>query len=71
MFYYYYISCSIPFALLSLIKIIGHKRIIFGSDAPITNPVQIEIDKILCLPITDEQKEDIFYNNTASLLENM
>jgi predicted TIM-barrel fold metal-dependent hydrolase len=68
---YYETSCSIPFALLSIIKIIGHERMLFGSDAPITNPLQIEIDKISCLPISDDQKEDIFYNNAISLLRNM
>ena len=60
---YFESSCSIPYALFSLIKAVGHERILFGSDSPITNPAQIEIDKILCLPISDEQKQDIFYNN--------
>jgi hypothetical protein len=68
---YFETSCSIPYAILSLIKTIGHERILFGSDAPITNPVEIEITKITCLPISEEQKQDIFYNNTDSLLRNM
>jgi len=61
-------SCSIPFAILSLIKTVGHKRLLFGSDAPVTNPLKLEIDKILCLPITKDQKQDIFYNNTYNLI---
>jgi predicted TIM-barrel fold metal-dependent hydrolase len=61
-------SCSIPYAILSLIKTVGHKRLLFGSDAPVTNPLKLEIDKILCLPITKDQKQDIFYNNTANLI---
>ncbi|MFX1448152.1 MAG: amidohydrolase family protein [Promethearchaeota archaeon] len=65
---YFETSCSIPYALFSLIKTIGHKRLLFGSDAPVTNPLQLEIDKILCLPIIDDQKQDIFYNNTNSML---
>ena len=68
---YFETSCSIPFAMLSIIRVIGHERVLFGTDSPITNPAQIEIDKISCLPISEEQKEDIFYNNTASLLGNM
>ena len=61
-------SCSIPYAILSLIKTVGHKRLLFGSDAPVTNPLKLEIDKILCLPITKDQKQDIFYNNTYNLI---
>ncbi len=60
-------SCSIPYGILNLIRNVGSKRILFGSDAPVTNPLQIEISKILCLPISDEEKQDIFYNNTFSL----
>jgi predicted TIM-barrel fold metal-dependent hydrolase len=64
---YFETSCSIPYALLSLVKTIGHNRLLFGSDAPVTNPMKLEIDKILCLPITMDQKQDIFYNNTNSI----
>ncbi|MFX0019076.1 MAG: amidohydrolase family protein [Promethearchaeota archaeon] len=60
-------SCSIPYGILNLIRNVGSKRILFGSDAPVTNPLQLEISKILCLPINDEEKQDIFYNNTFSL----
>jgi predicted TIM-barrel fold metal-dependent hydrolase len=48
---------------------LGHKHILFGSDAPITNPIQIEIDKINSLPIKNELKQDIFCNNTFELLK--
>jgi len=65
---YFETSCSIPYALLSLIKTVGHKRLLFGSDAPVTNPLKLEIDKILCLPIANFQKQDIFYNNINNLL---
>lgn len=65
---YFETSCSIPYALFSLIKTIGHKRLLFGSDAPVTNPLKLEIDKILCLPITKDQKQDIFYNNVNSII---
>ena len=65
---YFETSYSIPYALLSLVKTVGHKRLFFGSDAPVTNPLKLEIDKILCLPITNDQKQDIFYNNINNLI---
>jgi len=65
---YYETSCSIPYGILSLIKMVGHHRVIFGSDAPVTNPLQLEIDKILCLPISNDQKQDILYNNVKNFL---
>ncbi|MBY8980654.1 MAG: amidohydrolase family protein [Candidatus Lokiarchaeota archaeon] len=67
---YFETSCSIPYAILSLVKTIGHKRLLFGSDAPVTNPIQLEIEKIMCLPIKSDQKQDIFYYNTNNLLLN-
>ena len=68
---YFETSCSIPYAILALIKMLGHTHILFGSDAPITNPIQIEIDKINSLPIKNELKRDIFYNNTFELLKRL
>ncbi|NVM46688.1 MAG: amidohydrolase family protein [Candidatus Lokiarchaeota archaeon] len=65
---YFETSCSIPYAILSLIKTVGHRRLLFGSDAPVTNPLKLEIDKILYLPITNDQKQDIFYNNVNSFI---
>ena len=62
-------SCSIPYGILNLIRNVGHKRVIFGSDAPVTNPIQLEIDKIKYLPINADQKQDIFYNNIITLLD--
>ncbi len=67
---YFETSCSIPYAIFSLIKTMGHKRLLFGSDAPVTNPIQLEIEKIMCLPIKSDQKQDILYNNTNNLFLN-
>ena len=64
---YFETSCSLPYGILSLIKTIGHERIIFGSDAPVTNPISIEIEKITCLPVSNDIKQDIFYNNAEKL----
>lgn len=62
-------SCSIPYGVLLLMGIVGHERILFGSDAPITNPLQIEIDKILSLPVPDRVKAAIFYDNAERLFQ--
>jgi predicted TIM-barrel fold metal-dependent hydrolase len=64
---YFETSCSIPYGILSLIKTIGHDRILFGSDAPVTNPLELEIEKITCLPLDDKIKQDILFNNAARL----
>ncbi|MFX1498099.1 MAG: amidohydrolase family protein [Promethearchaeota archaeon] len=61
-------SCSIPYGILTLIRNVGYKRVLFGSDSPVTNPLKLEIDKILSLPINDEKKQFIFYNNVWSLI---
>ncbi len=67
---YFETSCSLSFAIYSLIKTVGHKRIVFGSDAPTASTLPIEIDKILTLPrISKELKQDILYNNILNLLK--
>ena len=40
-------SCSLSFAIYNLIKTVGHKRILFGSDSPTASSLPLEIDKIL------------------------
>ncbi len=62
-------SASVSYGIYRLIRMIGDQRIIFGSDSPVVSPIQIEIDKILTLPISDEEKQDILYNNVNKLLE--
>jgi len=63
-------SCSVSFGIYNLIKTVGHKRILFGSDAPTASSLPIEIDKILNLPRTSkEMKQDILYNNVNNLLK--
>jgi predicted TIM-barrel fold metal-dependent hydrolase len=64
---YFETSCSIPYAIFSLVKMVGSKRILFGSDAPITNPIPLELNKIDALPLTKEQKKDILYENAQRL----
>ncbi|MFX0144912.1 MAG: amidohydrolase family protein [Candidatus Hodarchaeota archaeon] len=63
-------SCSASLGIFNLIKTVGHQRILFGSDSPTTSTLPIEIEKILSLPkISDEIRQDIFYNNLSNLLK--
>ncbi|UCD01732.1 MAG: amidohydrolase family protein [Promethearchaeota archaeon] len=67
---YFETSCSPSLGIYNLIKTVGHKRIIFGSDSPTTSTLPIEIEKIISLPrISNEVKQDIFYNNVLNLLK--
>ncbi len=67
---FYETSCSVSFGIYNLLKTVGHKKILFGSDAPTASTLPIEIDKILTLPrITREIKQDILYNNILKLLK--
>ena len=67
---YFETSCSASLGIYNLIKTIGHKKIIFGSDSPTTSTLPIEIEKILSIPrISNEIKQDIFYNNVSNLLK--
>ncbi|MFW9822010.1 MAG: amidohydrolase family protein [Candidatus Thorarchaeota archaeon] len=64
-------SCSVSFGIYNLIKTIGHKKLLFGSDSPTASPLPLEIEKILTLPrISKEIKQDILYNNVSNLLRN-
>ena len=67
---YFETSCSPSLGIYNLIKTIGHKRLLFGSDSPTTSTLPIEIEKIITLPrISNEVKQDIFYNNVSNLLK--
>ena len=67
---YFETSCSVSFGIYNLIKTIGHEKILFGSDSPTASTLPIEIEKILSLPrISNEEKQDILYNNVNNLLE--
>lgn len=45
---------------------LGHERIVYGSDAPIRN-FGVSVGKVLGAALTDDQKRDILWNNTARL----
>lgn len=65
---YFETSCSQALGLYNLIKSMGHERVLFGSDSPTTNPFLPEALKITSLPIGEEQKQDILYDNAKKLL---
>ncbi|MCX8082300.1 MAG: amidohydrolase family protein [bacterium] len=50
------------------IEKVGSKKLIFGSDGPLIPP-EIDIAKINFWKLTEEEKEDIFYNNAKKLLK--
>ena len=49
-----------------LILAYGVERVLFGTDYPLWAPEE-EIERFMSLDLTDEQREDILYNNTAKL----
>jgi predicted TIM-barrel fold metal-dependent hydrolase len=51
---------------MSFIKSIGHERILFGSDIPF-GTMKSELEKVLSLPIGDDEKEWILSKNLLRL----
>jgi predicted TIM-barrel fold metal-dependent hydrolase len=52
--------------MMSFIKSIGHERILFGSDIPF-GTMKSELEKVLSLPIGDDEKEWILSKNLLRL----
>ena len=68
----YFDTSSSLFALdrnraADLIHRFGHKRYFFGTDFPMWRHDE-ELRRFLALPLTEEEREDILYNNAAKLL---
>lgn len=53
--------------LLRIIRTHGAERILFGSDCPWDNPLN-EIEMLNRLPLTEDEREMIFYKNAEKLL---
>lgn len=51
---------------VQMIRRMGAKNVLFGSDYPMWTPGG-ELEKLLSLPLTDAEKEDILWNNAARL----
>jgi len=66
---YFEISASLSFSIYNIFNAVGSKRILFRSDSPVVSPIQLEIHKILTLPISNKAKQDILYNNVNKLLD--
>ena len=52
-----------------LILAYGVERVLFGTDYPLWTP-EAEIERFMKIDLTDEQREDILYNNAARLFLN-
>jgi uncharacterized protein len=46
---------------------LGSKRVLFGTEYPLQHP-SVEIEKILCLDLSESERQSIVYDNMASLL---
>ena len=69
-----YFDTSSSLAFLSagraseMIHRFGHERYFFGTDFPMWRPDE-ELARFLALDLTEEEREDILFNNVAKLLE--
>jgi len=70
----FYVDCSsslyaiTPDRAKELILAYGTDRVLFGTDYPMWEPKE-EIERFMQIDLTDEQREDIFYNNAAKLFD--
>lgn len=68
----FYVDCSSSLYAISsetagkLIREYGVHRVLFGTDYPMWDPVQ-EVERFLQIDLTEEERQDIFYNNAARL----
>ncbi|MFX0098115.1 MAG: amidohydrolase family protein [Candidatus Hodarchaeota archaeon] len=65
---YFETSVSIPYGIITYVKIFGPDRVIFGTDSPTATPFSIEYNKVAVLNIPREAKEMILYGNIAKLI---
>ncbi len=70
----FYVDCSsslyamTPEKAQELIVAYGTNRVLFGTDYPMWEP-ESEIEKFMQIDLTEKQREDIFYNNSARLFD--
>ncbi len=70
----FYVDCSsslyamTPQKAKELIMAYGTNRVLFGTDYPMWEPEE-EIAKFMQIELTQQEREDIFYNNTAKLFD--
>ena len=61
-------SLSVPYGIMTLIKIMGEHRVVYGSDSPSATNPDIEISKIMMLNLKKKTIENVFYNNISKLI---
>ncbi len=52
---------------VDLIRTFGTERVMFGSDYPVVSPKD-EIERFLSLDLSEQEREDILYNNAKRFL---
>ena len=57
-----------PERSLDILRAYGSKRVMFGTDYPMWTP-RPDIDRLLSLNLTDDEREDIFWRTCARLFE--
>jgi predicted TIM-barrel fold metal-dependent hydrolase len=63
---YFDTALANPATMMNFIERIGHERILFGSDIPF-GTMKWELEKVLSLPIGDDEKEWILSKNLLRL----
>ncbi len=70
----FYVDCSSSFYAITfekakeLIMAYGSKKVLFGTDYPMWEP-ETELVKFMQIDLTEQEREDILYNNTAKLFD--
>ena len=70
----FYVDCSSSLYALTpekakeLIMAYGTKRVLFGTDYPMWEP-EDEIERFMKIDLSEQEREDIFYNNAAKLFD--
>ncbi|MCQ2485620.1 MAG: amidohydrolase family protein [Clostridia bacterium] len=68
----FYVDCSSSFysldddTIVKLIRVYGVDNVVFGTDYPMWDP-KSEVDRLKSLPLTDEEKEKIFWKNAVRI----
>ena len=68
----FFVDCSSSLYAISpevaneLIHVYGVERVLFGTDYPLWTPEE-EIERFMKIDLTEEERENIFYNNAAKL----
>ena len=56
-----------PERVVAYVRAFGAHRVLFGTDFPIWDPVT-EVRSLMALPLTDDEKEQVFYRNAGRII---